>query len=178
MLKKFTDGLMFGAGFAISFLIIWYLGAYYISPLIVDSRIQSITDDNLAYREMKRHGSSGENEAISHPKVQFHELTLDEQIKKASVIALAKYEQAPDGKMKAIITEFLKKDPGVTIYYKVGDEYPSSSYYPKANEDRGDGLVIFFVGSPASMRMSMTFSGDRIRGLGDLPIELFRKKCE
>ena len=80
--------------------------------------------------------------------------------------------------MKAVIKEFLKKDPEVTFHYEIGDEYPSASFYPKPGTDRGDGLVAFFVGSPAEMRLSMTYSGDQISGLGDLPLELFRKKCQ
>lgn len=80
--------------------------------------------------------------------------------------------------MKAVITEFLKKDANVTIYYGMGDEYPSSSYYPKEKTGYGDGVVIFFTGSPAMIKMSMTYSGDRIHGLGDLPVELLRKKCK
>jgi hypothetical protein len=105
-------------------------------------------------------------------------LGLEEQIRQASVIALAKYEKSPDGKMKAVIRELLKKESGTTIYYSIGDEYPSSSYYPSENRSYGDGVVIFFTGSPARMGMSMTFTGNRISGMGDLPVELFRKKCK
>jgi hypothetical protein len=39
-------------------------------------------------------------------------------------------------------------------------------------------MVMFFTGSPATMRMSMTYFGDRVHSLGDLPIELLRQKCE
>lgn len=105
-------------------------------------------------------------------------MPIEEQIKASSVIALARYEKSADGKMRAIIKDFLKKAPGTTIYYDVGEEYANSSYYPKENTSYGDGVIIFFTGSPATMRMSMTFSGDRISGLGDLPLALFRKKCE
>ena len=118
----------------------------------------------------------GTGTAIESGK-QFHELGIDEQIKKASVIALARYERASDGQMKAIVKEFPKKEPDVQLYYSVGDEYRPSSYYPREKTHYGDGVVIFFAGSPATMRMSMTYSGDRIHGLGDIPIELFRKKC-
>jgi hypothetical protein len=111
------------------------------------------------------------------PQKQFHELPIEEQIKEASLIAVAKYEPAPDGQMKAIITDILKKDPNVVSYYDVGDEHPSSSYYPKDRSSYGDGLVIFFTGSPATMRMSMSYEGDRIRSLGDMPLSLFKEKC-
>ena len=80
--------------------------------------------------------------------------------------------------MKAIITEFLKNEPSVNFSYKVGDEYKNSSYYPIENRSHGDGVVIFFTESPASMQMSITYTGDRIAGLADIPIELFRKKCK
>ena len=32
MLKKFTEGLVFGEGFAISFVAVWYFAAYFITP--------------------------------------------------------------------------------------------------------------------------------------------------
>ena len=111
------------------------------------------------------------------PEIQFYDLPLDEQIAQASVIAVARYEAASDGRMKAIISEILKKEPGTVFHYKVGDEHPSSSYFPRENESHGEGMVIFFVGSPATMRLSMSFDGDRIRSLGDLPLELLRQEC-
>ncbi len=80
----------------------------------------------------------------------FHELELEEQIRNSSVIALAKYEPSADGKMEAIIKEFLKNEPGAVIYYGLCDEHPSSSYCPKANTNYGDGLVISLAGSPAT----------------------------
>jgi hypothetical protein len=179
MLKKFTEGLLFGGGFGISFLALWYVAAYLITPMFVGSQIEQVANKHLSNLDSKTQSSiSRIPEALRESGPPFHELKLEEQIKKASVIALAKYEPAPDGKMKATIKEFLKKEPGVTLYYNVGDEYASSSYYPKDRTSYGDGLVIFFVGSPAEMRMSMSYEGDRIRGLGDLPLELLKKKCK
>ena len=143
---------------------------------------------NVAESQNKKSLSEAESQkpisALNRPEVMeksgkpFHELSLEDQIKQASVIAIAKYQKSSDGKMKAIINEFLKKEPGTTIYYNIGDEYPGSSYYTKENTMYGDGIIIFFTGSPAIMKMSMTYSGDRIRSLGDIPIELFRKKCK
>ena len=79
--------------------------------------------------------------------------------------------------MKAIIVEYLKLESGIDIHYAVGDEHGGSSYYPTGGQQRGDGLVIFFTGSPATMRFSTTLSGDRITGLNDIPLALFREKC-
>jgi len=175
MLKKFTEGLVFGAGFAISFIILWYLAAYTLYPMYIDSKFEKAADKHLSSIRPNTQPSISQSPELTIK--QFYELGIEEQIKKSSVIALAKYEPGPDGKMQAIIKEFLKKDSDVIIYYNIGDEYQSASYYPKDNTSYGDGLIIFFTGSPATMQMSMTYSGDRIRGLGDLPMDLFRKKC-
>jgi hypothetical protein len=166
MFKKFTDGLIFGAGFAISCMVLLFLAGFLILPMFMSKHIEypiGIEQSDVG--------------AHSQPSIPFRDLGLEEKIRQASVIALAKYEPAHDGQMKAIIKEFLKKDPGVTIYYKIGDEHPSSNYYPKEGVGHGDGLVIFFTGSPANMKMSMSYSGDRIHSLGDIPVELFKKKC-
>jgi hypothetical protein len=172
-MKRLLDGLLFGAGFAVSFLLIWAVAGYWIASHFSPSRFA------------EQHGRSSAPLAgpyeIPHPEGAtrpFHELGVDEQIKQSTVIALARYEPGPDGKRKAVIREFLKKDPGTTVYYKVGDEFSDASYYPKDNTDHGDGVVIFFTGSPAEMAESMTYSGDRITGLGDIPVELFRAKCQ
>jgi len=179
MLKKFTEGLIFGGGFTISFVVIWYFAAYFIYPTFIDSQIERVTTKQLSEYSTESHQPIPPiSNAIRAPQVPFYELDLKEQIEQASVIALAKYEPATDGKMKTIIKEFLKKEPEAKIYYNIGDEYPTSSYYPKANTSYGEGIIMFFTGSPAMMKYSTTFQGDRIRGLGDLPVELLRKKCE
>ena len=179
MLKKFTEGLVFGGGFGISFLALWYVAAYLITPMFFGSQIEQVTNAQLSELDANAPASISQS-PNSRPEAgpPFHELKIEEQIKKSSVIALAKFELSSDGKMKAIIKEFLKKEPDVKLYYNEGDEYASSSYYPTDKTSYGDGLVIFFVGSPATMRMAMSYEGDRIRGLGDIPLELFKKKCE
>ncbi len=179
MFKKFTEGLVFGGGFGISFIFLWYIVAYLIYPIFVTPHIQeSVSKQMSEFESQVPSHMSNQNVISGKLRIKFHELSLEEQIKTASVIAIAKYEKSTDGKMKAIIKEILKKEPGTTVYYEIGDEFPGSSYYPKENTMYGDGVVIFFTGSPASMRMSMTYSGDRIHSLGDIPIELFKKKCE
>jgi hypothetical protein len=177
MFKRFTDGLIFGAGFAVAFIAIWYVAAYTLYPMIISSATQ------VANRELADFGSTIPSDSPSpqikrEPSKPFYELSAEELIKNSSVIALATYEKASDGKMKAIIKEFLKKEPDAKIYYNIGDEYPSSSYYPSADRFRGDGVVLFFTGSPTRMGLSTTYTGDRISGLSDIPVKLFRKKCK
>ena len=170
MLKKFADGLIFGAGFGISLAVVWLIATSVLLPHAATSHMSSPPTSVTTVTE-----SDGEQREL--PAELFHELPIEEQIKAASVIALASYEPGEDGRMKAVLKEFLKKDPDVTFYYDLGDEHRPSSYYPKPNASRGDGVVIFFEGSPAMMRRAMSYSGDRIMTLGDMPMQLLRNKC-
>ncbi len=177
MLKKFIDGLLFGAGFALAFIILWYAAAYWIAPQLISAQIDSaIAKDERLDRPIRPSETQVREWIEERPP--FHELNIDEQIKKASVIAIAKYEQSSSGATKAVFREFLKRNPSVEFHYKVGDEYPDLARSLTEDVDYGEGLIVFFVGSPASMRRSITYSRDRIRGLGDMPIELMRKKCK
>jgi hypothetical protein len=108
---------------------------------------------------------------------RFYDLPLDKQIDAASVIALAQYQKEGE-KLKCVVSEILKRSPNTEFYFKVGDEYPQCSRYPKANESYGDGQIMFFVGSPAQFRYSTSFEGDRLTGLGDMPIALLRAKIK
>lgn len=179
MFKRFADGLVFGAGFTLSFIVMWYVTVFYVQPVLNEMQLERIGKEHPSgvndTPELSPPENDRPNEALQVP---FHELDIDEQIKRSSVIALAEFVSQPDGREKAVITEFLKKEPGTTIYYNVGDEYPSASYFPHDGMRYGDGVVIFFTGSPATMRMSMSYSGERIRGLGDIPLKLFREKCK
>lgn len=179
MYKKFLDGLIFGTGFTVVFLILSYTADFFIAPALLDHKLQRLAGSlpretsNVALAHV-----NGIGDIEKTNEKPFHELAPEEQIKQANFIVLAKYEKSPNGKMRAIIKEFLKKDVNTPIYYKIGDEYPGSSFYPEKNTSYGDGVVIFFTGSPATMKMSMTYSGDRISSLGDMPMELFLKKCK
>ena len=104
----------------------------------------------------------------------FHEWPLERQIEKATVIAIARYEKE-GGRLKCVISEILKQTPDTKFFYKVGDEYRPGSHYLKDDVMYGDGQVMFFTGSPAMMRYSCSFEGDRITGFGDMPIETLRE---
>jgi hypothetical protein len=119
--------------------------------------------------------SSRRDHASVDPLAGFYEWPLEKQVASASVIVLTKFEQ--DGpRIKSIISEMLKETPGTTFNYHVGDEYARGSRYVRENTSYGDGEVIFFTGSPATMRYSSTYQGGRLLGLGDLPIDVLRQK--
>lgn len=173
-LKRFTEGLLFGAGFAISFTVVWYVAAYVIFPATVGPKIEKEANKQL----------SEYNSKVVPPEVRremerpFHEMGPEESIAAASAIALAKYEPAPDGRMKAVVTEFLKKELDAKVPYDIGDEYSSGSYYPKENVSRGEALLLFSKTRRSQEQVPWPFYHDRIAGLGDMPMELFRKKVK
>jgi hypothetical protein len=104
----------------------------------------------------------------------FHEWPVEKQIQAASVIALAKHTVEKD-QVKTVVAEILKQTPGTTFYYKIGDEW--GTHQPlRPNTSYGEGQVMFFVGSPAQFRFSTSYHRGRITGLGDMPLDLFRKK--
>lgn len=107
----------------------------------------------------------------------FYTWPLEKKIQSASVIAITTYKQE-DGKLKSYISEILKQKPGTTFYYKIGDEYITGTRYVSEHTSYGDGEVIFFTGSPAQMRLSSTYSNDRISGMGDMPLKILRDMIE
>lgn len=169
MFKRFIDGLIFGAGFAISYCVIWWA---FTMVLFADT---SFLDRESARSTTETQRGS---EFATELETPFYTLPIDEKISQSNVIALAKYVEGDDGQVKAIITEFLKKEPGTTIFYEVGDEFSSASHYPEPDTDYGDGVVIFFTGSPARYRLTMSYADGRIAGFGDMPLTLFQQKCQ
>lgn len=104
----------------------------------------------------------------------FHDWPLQKRIDAASVVAIARFEKRGD-RLKAVITEVLKKSAQTDFYYKVGDEYVEGGRQIEPNTKYGDGMIVFFVGSPARMKYAMSFHGDRVGGLGDMPLEALRE---
>jgi len=108
----------------------------------------------------------------------FHNWPVEKQIQSSTVIAIGKYQKSGDT-LKCIISEILKQKPGTAFYYKVGDEYPRGNMHVRSDTNYGDGQIMFFTGSPPSFRYGCSFTGERVGGLGDMPMselrELIRK---
>ncbi len=104
----------------------------------------------------------------------FYTWPIEKQIAAATVIFVTKNEER-DGQLVGVITEILKKKPGVSFYYSVGDIYDrevgkrrpgAPSYTPPP------GMVVFCVGNPAHMRYAASYSEeDRVTSLGGLSFE-------
>ena len=153
-MKIFTNGLLFGSGFGLALILILYV-------------FTSIDFERKTY-------STTQSSTSKFDQTSFRDLSVDDQIKLSSVIVIAKFQKADNGKIKSIITEILKQDTNTVFYYSIGDEY--STPFPHDNF-YGHGEVIFFTGSPAEVKRAVSFYGNRIHGLGNIPIELFRSKC-
>ena len=104
----------------------------------------------------------------------FHDWPVEKQIQAASLIAIGKYQKSGDT-LKCIISEILKQKSDTAFYYKVGEEFPHGNIHIQNNTKYGDGQIMFFTGSPASFRYSCSFTGDRIGGLGDMPMSKLRE---
>ena len=46
---------------------------------------------------------------------------------------------------------------------------------PAKGTDYGDGQILFFTGSPARLEIAVAVHGDRISGMGDMPVSMLRE---
>ena len=171
MLKKFIEGLVFGSGFGISFIILSCLAVYVLYPVYLN-RPNKIVTEKIS-TPVKETSQINYNQETA-----FSKLSLNEKIETSSFIVIAEFQKSSSGKQVPIIKEFLKKDPNSEIFYNIGDEYKSHIDYPVPSNNMNNKLLIFFAGSPATMKYSTTYSGERIISLGGIPENLFREKCK
>ena len=158
-MRKFINGIIYGLGFGIGTLFIFWIGFNYLTPKFLPS-------------EEFRTSENGES---SDEKVPFYELNLEDQLKNSSAILLIEYKKSEDGRYLAIVSEILKLEEGTELYYKVGDEHVSSSYYPEENVRYGEGQIQFYFGSPANMKSSANIYGGRVKTFGDIKISQIKE---
>src|SRR3990172_689206 len=86
-------------------------------------------------------------------------LSFEEKVKRASIV---------------LIKEELKRKPGTTSHYAVGDEYLPLSIVPEKNTRYGEGSLVLLEGSPATNRESYSIYNGSVRALGEMPISKIR----
>jgi hypothetical protein len=121
--------------------------------------------------------TSKRSKEFDSPPIQWeslHDLPPEQMVAKASVILLTSYEDVGD-RYKAVVAEVLKQDPGVELYYSVGDELPHLSFAKERGQTCGEGQVVFMTGNPASMSSSYGITNGRIGGLGDISLTTLRE---
>ncbi|MEQ1933339.1 MAG: hypothetical protein ABL962_05600 [Fimbriimonadaceae bacterium] len=148
---------------------VWILAAFIAANTFVS--LLSLFAPSLATRVLN---AIPESSAFSpYAYNRFHDWPIEKQIQSASVIAIAKWQQTDD-LLKCVISEIVKQAPNTTFHYKIGDEYRSGNQAIRDNTSYGDGQIMFFTGSSATFRFSTTYRNDRIRGMGDMPINELR----
>jgi hypothetical protein len=112
--------------------------------------------------------------AVSVETSHFHELSPEKQVQNSTVIALATYQKS-GATLKCVISEILKHSPDTAFYYKVGDEFRPGGHPITEGTDYGEGQVLFFTGSPARLEVAVAVHGERISGMGDMPVSMLRE---
>ena len=112
--------------------------------------------------------------SVSTAVSEFSHLSPAKQVQNSTVIALATYQKS-GSTLKCVISEILKHAPHTEFYYKVGDEFRTGNHSATDGADYGDGQVLFFSGSPARLEIAVAVHGDRISGMGDMPISMLRE---
>lgn len=112
--------------------------------------------------------------SLSDPYNSFGNWSPEKQVEAASVIAVGEWQKS-GSTLKCIISEILKQAPNTAFYYKVGEEIRAERRPVRENIDYGDGEVMFFTGSPPTHRFSASIRGNRISGMGDMPMDELRR---
>lgn len=171
MLNKFLFGLVFGLGFSLSLAVVLSVWLNYVSsPSYMSQSIGHVSSGSVTVPYEDK-----------HPFIEnFSDLPIEDKISHSTAIVVTNIMKNDEGTYEQKITEILKKQDDVELYYQIGDVYDDHSDYNEY-ESKGmfvpKGFIIFMGGSPASMRYSVSYSGDRISSLGGLSMEMLREKC-
>lgn len=108
----------------------------------------------------------------------FHTWPLQQQIQVASVIVLTRRQEGGVDGVHCQVAEILKQNKGTDFYYQIGDDYPlcGAAASDAANARDSEGEVLFFIGSPAAFRYSVSYARGKVASLGDMPLSALRKR--
>lgn len=164
--------MLIGLGISISFVIVVSLYFLFVVPSLFNP--QKIS----THREVVTLPTEAEYPYIEN----YYELSLDDKIANSTSIIVTEISRNENGIYESRVSEILKKQDGVDLYYEIGDIYNDHSDYSRHEEMKVQvpkGLIVFMTGNPAQMQFSTSYSGgERISNLGDIPMALFRDKCE
>ena len=111
---------------------------------------------------------------VSTAMSQFSHLSPEKQVQISTVIALATYVKS-DSTLKCVNSEILKHAPDTAFYYKVGDEFRPDSHRTSEEDRLWRWADLIPTGSPARLEIAVAVHGDRISGMGDIPVSMFRE---
>lgn len=169
MLNKFLTGLVAGLGFSIALVVVITIWITFVLPTSFQSDSSHISQSTTSIKVENK-----------YPLIEnFDELSLDQKISNSTAIIVTKIAKDEAGRYKSVVSEVLKKQDDVELYYKVGDEYDDSDYnqYEAHGDSIPKGFIVFMRANPARMQFSTSYSGDRVGSLGGISMELLREKC-
>ena len=157
MIKTFFKGLVFTFAILITLVLFDRFTPYSILGDrldIFDSLIEDI--------------DAGKSVAPRH----FYQLSLDEKIKRSSIVLRTEYVDGTE-----TLVELLKRDEDTEFFYEIGDEFDPFEGYRDTTVDYGEGNIVFLAGSPADLKMSMSYSENRIPEQDGTTLDVLRAKC-
>ena len=118
--QVFLKGLVFGLGLVValslSYGVYRVLSGFTLNPAPAATPSESQASD------------------LDRTQPDFSDLSIEERIARSSVIFVARFEDAPDGKQRAIISEVLKRDDGAVFPFGLGD-MPLDLFREKCSSD-------------------------------------------
>lgn len=154
----FKKGLMFGAGFTVAAIIVGYVFVFLFGGVIFQTG----------------QPPTGPSSYTTYGSNSLEGKTLEKKIDISTAIFITKFNETENGFVTAVVTEVLKSSPGVNLKYTAGDIYPNASYYKEDSVRHGDGVIIFYSGTPGRQQQTYNYSNGRIGGLNNMPLDLFK----
>ncbi|HKJ60968.1 MAG TPA: hypothetical protein VKA94_03090 [Hyphomicrobiales bacterium] len=165
---RFIGGLLFGAGFLVSFAILYFFALSITEPHM--DRI--FGDKSVGY-------STGHDRKDSISSEEFSRLTADKKIARSSVVMITRYVPSETRKrVQVVAKDIFKKRLDIKFKYHANDRIEAVEFYPHAGTPYGDGSVIFFTGIPPAEKLEITYTGDKVAGLGSVPLDELQNLCE
>lgn len=145
MLNKFISGIVFGAGFSLSFVTIYTIWMVWAIPAAFNS--SAVNTESAVSQLNNSDGLPQYSDDLSSYIKDFDKLTVDDKIKNSTAILLTEYIIDDEGNYINSVVEILKQESGVELYYQIGDKYEAYGNYEIDGEYRPKGYIVFMAGS-------------------------------
>lgn len=119
---------------------------------------------------------AGSNSSTAPNNLEFREVSLEEEIARASIIFRVEFEETSAGTAKAIIIDILKVAPGEEFPYTVGQEHKGAAAMAPGLHKYAEGALVIYTYSNDYLSARISRIRDGVTGLqGDPTIEEFSR---
>jgi len=143
---------------------------YVVSLISFESRISGAMDGSSSSSGWERSSQPDPNEGYD---ADFDARPMKDKVRLASAVLLVEMKKV-DGVHRAVVQEILKLQPGIRLYYQVGDNFDDLSHSPAEECDSctsDSHELVFMQGNPARMRYATT-------SLGGMTIDELRRLAQ